>query len=127
VGKSKVFLRKGAVQELEHLRQTRLGGAACRIQARIRTWLVQRRVAQMCQLALKVQSLVRGRAARRVLQSLRVERAAVRVQTAWRSCVARHALAAARHAATKIACSWKMHCARTAFVKHRRESRATRV
>jgi myosin-5 len=89
VGKTKVFLRKGAFEEIEARRQKVHRQAALAIQATLRGHQQRKRFVRTLWLVRKVQALVRGHRARRQVQAIRENRASIVINAFARRAVAR--------------------------------------
>ena len=106
-GRTKVFLRTGAMARLDALRTDVLNKAALTLQRFGRGFIARRRFARAKAAVVTLQAGARGWAARARVRALRRERAAVAVQRAWRGAAARAQLARAKSAATSIQAVWR--------------------
>jgi myosin-5 len=122
-----VFLRAGQMAVLEKVRSETLGGAATTLQRIARGFLARRQYAKSREAVLLLQSWGRGMLARRVVEGLRRQKAAVVVQAAWR----RHKLRAEYNASlariVTIQSSWRGRQARLAYQALRRDVAATAI
>ncbi len=84
VGKTRVFLKAGHLAALESARTMRITKAVVSIQSAWRGVSARQYAATRVVAVVRVQTVVRGWLARCELQRLRRERAALRVQCAWR-------------------------------------------
>ncbi|GLI63183.1 hypothetical protein VaNZ11_005953 [Volvox africanus] len=91
LGLTKVFMRPGQMAQLDKIRTDTLNGAAVTIQRFVRGTLARWRFAAKRAAILKIQCAVRAWAARKLTAQLRLEKAALMVQCAWRRCKARSA------------------------------------
>ncbi|XP_052193140.1 myosin-11-like [Diospyros lotus] len=91
IGKTKVFLRAGQMAELDARRAEVLSNAAKTIQRRIRTHNAREQFITLRKAAIYIQSLLRGRLACKLRESLRREAAALRIEKSIRRYVARKA------------------------------------
>lgn len=101
-GKTKIFFQAGQVAYLEKLRTEKLRSSGVMIQKHIRGWLARSKYVKMKRSALLIQSHARGLLARRLLKLKRETRAAIRIQSTWRSYVARRDYLKARSSILKI-------------------------
>ena len=99
VGKTKVFLRRGAYDALERLRAERLRDSATSIQAAVRAFLWRDYHLVLLRSIVLIQSSARRASAIDAARDLRRDRAARRLQASWRGCVAARAYGAACYAA----------------------------
>jgi hypothetical protein len=110
--------------QLDKLRTEKLNAAATTIQRFVRGFLAVRYYAKVQRSVLILQSAVRARAARKVAQALREQRAAVNIQRWWRGHVARKQYQAARQAILRIQAIWRGRTARARFDALRRQQAA---
>ena len=106
-GRTKMFLRAGAMAALDRLRTDKLNGAAVTLQRFGRGFLARRSFARARAAVVTLQAGVRGWLARARARSLRQAKAANRIQAAWRAAAARAELKAAVAAATRIQAAWR--------------------
>lgn len=117
VGKSLVFLKQEAAEVLNAAMRRRRHEAARQIQTRWRGFSCARWYAAVYVAALRLQVAARGLAARRQVEQLRRERAAVWLQRAWRARLAR-AVVARRRGAILVVLRWaRAKCQRKRFVR----------
>ena len=88
-GKTKIFFRAGMLAALESLRANRLNAMVTVVQKNMRRHMAVKKYRQMRNAAIKIQTWWRGIAARRFVQNLRRETAAIRFQRAARRFVQR--------------------------------------
>ncbi|KAM9734447.1 unconventional myosin-Vb [Menidia menidia] len=101
-GRSKIFFRAGQVAFLERLRADRFRSACIRIQKTVRGWLQRNRYRRVQRAARVLQRYGRGLLARRYLQVLREDRAALVLQTRRRMVLQRRRFLLLRRAASAI-------------------------
>ncbi|KAE8679655.1 Myosin-14 [Hibiscus syriacus] len=80
IGKTKVFLRAGQMDELDTRRSEVLGRSASIIQRKIRSYLARRSFIMLRRSALQIQSVCRGQLACKVYDDMRREAASLRIQ-----------------------------------------------
>lgn len=144
-GQTRIFLRAGRMAELDKRRTEVLNAAASVIQRYVKTWLARLQFQRTKAAVMAIQCAVRAMLARKELQRLREERAAIILQSAYRRHLARSqfkaAIAAAitiqrgyraykareaaaeaeyLNAAIAIQSNWRRHVARTEFLRFRR-------
>jgi len=96
MGRTKVFLRRKAFEALEHLRSTRLVGAATKIQSGVRMFIAKVDYDIAIYAILVMQSFVRRVGAYRAARKMRIEMSILSIQCAWRCYRARRVLSSAR-------------------------------
>ncbi|CAO3620043.1 unnamed protein product [Mucor hiemalis] len=89
VGLTKIFFRAGQLAYMEKLRTDRLNTCATMIQKNIRRFLARLHYTRIQKMALMLQSIARQKVAKREMEILRKERAAVTIQKNWRRYIAR--------------------------------------
>ena len=102
IGRTKVFLRKGAYEKIETRRSRRLAQAAVIIQAQGRRLYFTRQLAATRKANSLVQRVVRGFLGRRKARHAREERSAVKIAAVARMYIARRALVRQRRAAKLV-------------------------
>ncbi|KAK6120042.1 hypothetical protein DH2020_046172 [Rehmannia glutinosa] len=81
IGKTKVFLRAGQMADLDARRTLKLGDAAKKIQAKIRSHIDRKHFVVVHNATLFMQSVCRGTIARKFYEYLRRESASLKIQT----------------------------------------------
>lgn len=144
IGKTKVFFRRGAFDELEKRRQKSLYRAAVRIQAVVRGFVAVRRYKRVRRLIVRAQAYSRAYLAKQVAKAIRRNNAAIKLQAFARRSIAFKRYNRYRHAILRMQCykrgadarrvvlqlrrvlaatvwqaSWKMHIVRRVFVRQR--------
>uniref|UniRef100_A0A7S2Y0D6 Myosin motor domain-containing protein n=1 Tax=Fibrocapsa japonica TaxID=94617 RepID=A0A7S2Y0D6_9STRA len=127
LGKTKVFLRKEAYEQLESRRSYRMGVAAVKMQAFFRGRLGRQMFMKNKYMALLIQCAVRSFIARRVTQGRREQRASLRLQTRMRAFYHasryRKALAVVRFGQSR----WRGRFGREQALELLKQRRATRL
>ena len=127
LGKSKIFFRLQAFEELETLRGQLLRVMAVRCQSVLRMWVRRKDFLRTRDAALVTQRLVRGHLARRRARLLRETAAATRIQAAVRAQQARRRLKAGMRVVLALQCMWRREQARRAVVALREDKAAVKV
>lgn len=102
VGLTKIFFRAGMLAYLEALRAERLNALVTLVQKNLRRRVAAKRYQSMRSSAVKIQAWWKADRARRLVEGLRRERAAVKIQSVARTFLQRTAFLRARTAAVKI-------------------------
>jgi myosin-5 len=84
-GLTKIFFRAGMLAALESLRSSRLNTMVTVVQKNVRRRLAMKKYRQLRQATIKIQTWWRGILAKRLVESIRRELAARRLQTAIRA------------------------------------------
>eukprot|EP00624_Nannochloropsis_granulata_P003466 evm.model.NODE_27573_length_56350_cov_23.676434.5 len=127
LGRTKVFFRLQAFEELETMRGCLFQVMAIKVQSFIRAWTRQRAYGRLRSATLVVQRLVRGFLARREVQRVKMERAATFIQAAVRQQQVRRRFAVARALVVTLQCLWREQRARQQLQHLRRFRAAVRV
>eukprot|EP00636_Phaeomonas_parva_P008121 CAMPEP_0118859652 /NCGR_PEP_ID=MMETSP1163-20130328/5809_1 /TAXON_ID=124430 /ORGANISM="Phaeomonas parva, Strain CCMP2877" /LENGTH=1781 /DNA_ID=CAMNT_0006793275 /DNA_START=180 /DNA_END=5525 /DNA_ORIENTATION=- len=127
LGKSKVFMRKLAFEIMEAARSRRLGAWARRIQSSFRCWRLARVLNAQRKIALNTQRFYRGAKARFIVQGMREERAAIRLQAYFKFVLARCSYLRLLYAVEMAQARWRARKARIAYLKLRYEASALTV
>ena len=123
LGRTKVFFRLQAFEELETMRGRLLQVMTVKVQAFIRAWTRQRAYRRLKAATLAAQRLVRGFLARREALRLRQERAATRIQATVRGKQAQRRLRTKLSLILTLQCLWRQQQARRQL-RHMRQFRA---
>lgn len=108
-GLTKIFFRSGMLASLESLRSNRLNALVTLVQKNVKRRLAVQKYRLMKSSAIKIQTWWRGIMAKRFVESIRREVAALRLQRAVRTYVQRKAFLDTRKSVVKVQ-SRKCHC-----------------
>lgn len=89
-GLTKIFFRAGMLAALESLRSGRLNALVTIVQKNMRRRMAVKNYRTLRKAAIKIQTWWRGILARRFVESVRREMAAIRIQTGIRRFIQRH-------------------------------------
>jgi len=90
LGKTKVFLRREAFEQIEAMRSRRFYNAAATIQAMGRGYLYRQRYSKMKSASILLQSVVRMHLVLKKKNLLALTQKVIRIQSVWRRAVIRH-------------------------------------
>ncbi|KAF9036781.1 P-loop containing nucleoside triphosphate hydrolase protein [Panaeolus papilionaceus] len=96
-GLTKIFFRAGMLAALESLRSERLNKMVTVVQKNVRRQLAMKRYQKLRKATIKIQTWWRGIMAKRLVESIRREVSAIRIQTAVRAFLQRKHFLAVRH------------------------------
>ena len=88
-GKTKIFFQAGQVAYLEKLRSDKLKSCGIMIQKHIRGWLARAKYVKIQKSTQLIQRYARGLLARRLVKHKRETKAAIIIQSKWRSYITR--------------------------------------
>ncbi|XP_062076739.1 myosin-6-like [Humulus lupulus] len=91
IGKTKVFLRAGQMEELDACRSEVLGRSAGVIQRKVRCYLAQKSFILLRVSSIQIQAFCRGQVARYQYDCKRREAASIKIQTHYRMCLSKNA------------------------------------
>ncbi|XWS31463.1 hypothetical protein CRYUN_Cryun23aG0078300 [Craigia yunnanensis] len=89
MGKTKIFLRAGQMEELDALKVKVLGESAKVVQKQIRSHLTRKHYVGMRTASIRIQTAWRGKLARELYKDMKTKPAAVKIQKTFRRQVAR--------------------------------------
>lgn len=121
-GKTKIFFRSGQVALLERIRTQRLRECAILIQKTVKGFIYRRRYLRIQESILKLQTAIRGHIARKKYWSIKCNRAATVVQTAWRCYYLRRRYLQVRKSILAIQKYGRSRLARLKFLAIQKES-----
>ena len=127
LGKTKVFLRAGQMATLDMIRHKKMYAAATHIQKVVRCGQQRRRYEATRAAAMCVAKWARGMFARRLVASMRLERAAIITQARARCAMATRRFRACRRATTRIQAAFRGAAARARVRAMRREMAARKI
>lgn len=127
LGKTKVFLRAGQIVELDARRAEALNNAAKCIQRRVRTFIAHREFMRICRAAIKIQTYCRGCVARKIFEAKRREAAAIFIQKHTRSWLLRMAYMRIYSAAIAIQAGVRASFARQTYHMKKRTIAAVKI
>ncbi|GAA6061411.1 hypothetical protein JCM10212_004469 [Sporobolomyces blumeae] len=120
VGLTKIFFRAGLLARFEQLRTSRLNELTTLIQKNVRRYIAQRDYKRLQRSVVGLQALWRGRDARKRVESMRQERAAVQIQKAARGFLERAKFQRARQTVIAIQSIVRGQHVRATFKEQRR-------
>jgi len=123
IGKTKVFLRAGQMAELDARRAEVLSNAAKVIQRQIRTYIARKEFVALRQAAIHLQTLWRGKLARKIYEQIKREAAAIKIQKNVRRYHARKTYTQLRLSAIVVQAALRAMAARNEF-RFRKQTKA---
>ncbi|XP_021281457.1 myosin-11 isoform X2 [Herrania umbratica] len=115
IGKTKVFLRAGQMAELDARKGKVLGESAKVVQKQIRSHLSRKRYVRMRKASIHIQTAWRGKLARELYKDMKNEAAAVQIQKTFRRQVARRNYIDAKSSAVVLQTGLRAMVARNEF------------
>lgn len=123
IGKTKVFLRAGQMAELDARRAEVLSNAAKVIQRQIRTYIARKEFVALRKAAIHLQTLWRGKLARKLYELIKREAAAIKIQKNVRGYHARKTYTQLRSSAIVVQAALRAMAARNEF-RFRKQTKA---
>ncbi|GAV61578.1 Myosin_head domain-containing protein/IQ domain-containing protein/Myosin_N domain-containing protein [Cephalotus follicularis] len=123
IGNTKVFLRAGQMAELDARRSRLLGDSAKVIQRQIKTHISHKHYIGMRKASIHVQSVWRGKLARKLYKDMKREACAVKIQKHLRRQLARSSYTNAKASAVILQTGMRTMAARHEF-RHREQTKA---
>ncbi|KAI8381580.1 P-loop containing nucleoside triphosphate hydrolase protein [Radiomyces spectabilis] len=127
IGLSKIFFRSGQLAYLDKLRSDHFNACATLLQKQIRRFICRQRYLRLRYLVIQLQCITRQWIAKRQLQHLREEKAAVVIQTSWRRYHARQAFLAQLRWIILLQAAIRRHQTRKVFLNERQHFAALRI